>query len=436
MNLKKELFRNCIPAVVCMVLNGIYTIIDGLFIGQNVGEAGLAAINLVWPVPAVITAAGTAIGTGGGICISLEKGKGNSKETQLIFQSIFILFGAAALFLTFTLRTGMGQILSLLGAAGKVGTLASEYGMVVAAFAVMSILGSGVLPMLRNAGRPVLAMWCMICGLLGNICLNYYFIIIKNLGTEGAAWGTVGAQTLVVILGLGILFLSREKRERRAHITIRKFLRWSKRILYSGVAVFGISLLPTWTLALTNYQCLRFGGTGAVAVYAVISYLVFPVQSMLVGIGDGIQPLVSFYAGKKDSRTVTRMIRMAGWGIAAVAALCLCLVVITAPYTGGLFGLTPERMPDYLWGLKAAAVSFLPYGLSKFQITCMNGQGNGRHAALLIYGEALILAPFLLFILPATAGMKGIWSEPFAAAVVCLTGACLLQKYTRSIYSA
>lgn len=52
-NTKKEVLRNCIPAMVCMVISGLNTIIDGLFIGRNIGEDGLAAINIAWPVPGV-----------------------------------------------------------------------------------------------------------------------------------------------------------------------------------------------------------------------------------------------------------------------------------------------------------------------------------------------------------------------------------------------
>ena len=438
MDIKKKMLRNCIPAMICMLLNGIYTVIDGFFIGQSVGEVGLAAINLVWPVPAVITAAGTAIGTGGGICISLEKGRQNGKEEKIIFQIIWVLFGIAALFLTMILWAGMKPILSLLGAEGEVGMLAADYGVVIAAFAAIQILGSGILPLLRNMGKPVIAMCCMTCGLLGNICLNYYFIVVQKMGIKGAAWGTVGAQTIVTSLGLIILFGRKGSKSRKNKkeegspvekdaLLLESPIRWGKRILKNGGAVFGISLLPTWTLALTNYQCMQFGGTGAVAVYAVISYLVFPVQNILVGIGDGIQPLVSFYEGKRETQTIHRVIRMSGVSIMAVGMLFLCLIFILASFFGNWFGLSPEHMPDYLWGIRAAAMSFLPYGLSRLLITCMNGRGQIKYAAVLIYGEALIIAPVFLLALPAALGIKGIWLEPLIDAVVCLISAFVIE---------
>lgn len=432
MDLRQEMLRNCIPAIICTVLNGIYTIIDGFFIGQSVGENGLAAINLVWPVPAVITAAGTAIGTGGGICLSLERGKKKRQQTGIIFQNTFVLFGTASLFLTAALSAGLKKILVLLGAGQGTEVLAQEYGVVIAAFAAVQILGSGIIPLLRNAGKPVTAMCCMICGMLVNICLNYFFIFVQNMGISGAAWGTVGAQLVVAFLGLLFFFFlgrrngrektavkRREDVSKKNVLSFRVMLRWSKRILYNGGAVFGITLLPTWILALTNYQCMRLCGTAVVAIYAVISYLVFPIQNILVGIADGIQPLVSLYAGKKDTESISRLIKLADRSVAVLALLFLCLVFASAPVTGYFFGLAQEHMADYVWGLRAAAISFLPYGLSRLKITCMNGRGQSKKAAILVYGETLVIAPAALIMLPIFLGIKGIWIEPLAVAGIC-----------------
>ena len=80
-NTKKEVLRNCIPAMVCMVISGLNTIIDGLFIGRNIGEDGLAAINIAWPVPAFILASGIGIGVGCGINYVSALGKKHEKET-------------------------------------------------------------------------------------------------------------------------------------------------------------------------------------------------------------------------------------------------------------------------------------------------------------------------------------------------------------------
>lgn len=97
----------------------------------------------------------------------------------------------------------------------------------------------------------------------------------------------------------------------------------------------------------------------------------------------------------------------------------LCLVFASAPVTGYFFGLAQEHMADYVWGLRAAAISFLPYGLSRLKITCMNGRGQSKKAAILVYGETLVIAPAALIMLPIFLGIKGIWIEPLAVAGIC-----------------
>ena len=88
-NVRKEVFLNCIPAMFCMVISGLNTIIDGLFIGGNIGEDGLAAINIAWPVPAFIISSGIGIGVGSGICYVSSHGKKQEREAKEFLKNLF-----------------------------------------------------------------------------------------------------------------------------------------------------------------------------------------------------------------------------------------------------------------------------------------------------------------------------------------------------------
>lgn len=96
-NIRKEVFWNCIPAMFCMVISGLNTIIDGLFIGRNIGEEGLAAINIAWPVPAFIISSGIGIGVGSGICYVSSHGKKQEREAKEFLKNAFVfLYGLKA----------------------------------------------------------------------------------------------------------------------------------------------------------------------------------------------------------------------------------------------------------------------------------------------------------------------------------------------------
>ncbi len=79
MNMKRDFFKYVIPSVISLLFTGIYVSVDGLFVGRAVGDAGIAAINIAWPIAAVILAAGTGLGMGGAINISHHLGAGRKE---------------------------------------------------------------------------------------------------------------------------------------------------------------------------------------------------------------------------------------------------------------------------------------------------------------------------------------------------------------------
>ena len=81
----RNMARDCIPTVFALCLTGMYSVVDGLFIGRAVGDEGLAAVNLAWPVPAVITALGIGIGIGGSVLYSRHLGRKEEEEASAVF---------------------------------------------------------------------------------------------------------------------------------------------------------------------------------------------------------------------------------------------------------------------------------------------------------------------------------------------------------------
>ena len=319
-NTKKEVLRNCIPAMVCMVISGLNTIIDGLFIGRNIGEDGLAAINIAWPVPAFILASGIGIGVGCGINYVSALGKKHEKEAKEFLKNAFVFLACAGILYSVLFEMTAPYLMKILGAEGEVYTLAVQYTRIIAAAALLQIFGAGLVPIVRNLNMPIQAMAATISGVCSNFVFNTIFIFVLQMGMRGAALGTVLSQVVTSIIAGAIIkksgALSREDVEEKRSGYIKK-------IFFGGIASFGISLLPTWVLALTNYQCLSYGGSRTVACYAVISYLVYPAQNMLTGIADGVQPLFSMCAAKENMEKKEKQIK------GVVTRLVVC-VPITA----------------------------------------------------------------------------------------------------------
>ena len=89
---ENQFFRYVLPSMLAMLLSGFYAIIDGFFIGHTIGDTGLAAINIAWPVASFLPAAGTGIGAGGSVVMTTRLGEGKKeKSRQALGNTLFVL---------------------------------------------------------------------------------------------------------------------------------------------------------------------------------------------------------------------------------------------------------------------------------------------------------------------------------------------------------
>ena len=402
--LLKRIAQDCIPTVFSLLMSGLYGVMDGLFVGRAVGDAGLAAINIAWPIAAVITAVGIGIGSGGSVLYSNSNGKGEQERGELVYHQTITLLFAAAMVLLIVLGFTYPAILSALGAKGDVYQKAVEYIQIIIFGAVFQVMGTGFIPMLRNRNLAFQAMVSMAAGMGVNGVLNYLLLFVVKIGIRGAAVGTIAAQFVVLVISSYLIF-GRQK----VHLKVVWQHKIIGEILKIGISAFGLSLAPSIVLLFTNLQCLKYGGDAAVACYAVISYIVFPVQSMLMGIGDGTQPLMSFYSGAKKMEELRFVKKIASIAVVGMGAVFFVIVILVSKYIPDVFGMQMESQAYFGTGMAVSAVSFLFTGLAKFHISYLNATLQVKKAMQLIYGETIVVAPFLIFLLPYVFKINGIW---------------------------
>lgn len=402
--LLKRIAQDCIPTVFSLLMSGLYGVMDGLFVGRAVGDAGLAAINIAWPIAAVITAVGIGIGSGGSVLYSNSNGKGEQERGELVYHQTITLLFAAAMVLLIVLGFTYPAILSALGAKGDVYQKAVEYIQIIIFGAVFQVMGTGFIPMLRNRNLAFQAMVSMAAGMGVNEVLNYLLLFVVKIGIRGAAVGTIAAQFVVLVISSYLIY-GRQK----VHLKVVWQHKMIGEILKIGISAFGLSLAPSIVLLFTNLQCLKYGGDAAVACYAVISYIVFPVQSMLMGIGDGTQPLMSFYSGAKKMEELRFVKKIASIAVVGMGAVFFVIVILVSKYIPDVFGMQMDSQAYFGTGMAVSAVSFLFTGLAKFHISYLNATLQVKKAMQLIYGETIVVAPFLIFLLPYVFKINGIW---------------------------
>lgn len=402
--LLSRIAQDCIPTVFSLLMSGLYGVMDGLFVGRAVGDTGLAAINIAWPIAAVITAVGIGIGSGGSVLYSNSNGKGEQERGEVVYHQTITLLFAAAMVLLIVLGFTYPAILSALGAKGDVYQKAVEYIQIIIFGAVFQVMGTGFIPMLRNWNLAFQAMVSMAAGMGVNGVLNYLLLFVVKIGIRGAAVGTIAAQFVVLVISSYLIY-GRQK----VHLKVVWQHKMIGEILKIGISAFGLSLAPSIVLLFTNLQCLKYGGDAAVACYAVISYIVFPVQSMLMGIGDGTQPLMSFYSGAKKMEELRFVKKIASIAVVGMGAVFFVIVILVSKYIPDVFGMQMDSQAYFGTGMAVSAVSFLFTGLAKFHISYLNATLQVKKAMQLIYGETIVVAPFLIFLLPYVFKINGIW---------------------------
>ena len=409
-------FAACVfPAVFAFALSGIYAIVDGFFVGRSIGDTGLSAINIAYPVTALIQAAGTGTGMGGAVMYSVRLAEKRDSEAENFMKGVFFYLALTGILLTVILFPLTDPLLSLMGADGELMKPGREYLSVIVLGSVFQVFGTGVVPLIRNQGKSVQAMYCMIGGFVTNIFLDYLFVWVLRLGMAGAAWASVAGQAVTMAGGLLCM------RGQKIPVGIpRQALSVFFSIWRIGLAPFGITMCPMISLLLMNRASLQYGGSEGVACYACIAYVITIMYLILQGVGDGSQPLMSRFYGednKKEVRLTRTMAAAAVMGVALAVLLYWCRNGI-----GVLFGASETvslavGTDLYIFLAAVPFLAFLRVTTAGFYAT-----EQTRFSYMIVYGEPIFLA-LLLPVLPAWMGLKGVWwSQTGAQILTALMG--------------
>lgn len=335
----KLFFQYVIPSVFSFALSGIYAIVDGFFVGNMIGDAGLSAINIAYPIVAFIQAVGTGIGMGGAVRYSISKAENNEARAERFVACAWWLLILASVLLTGAVYLLAEPLLRSLGAQHTILSFATEYVRVIAIGAGLQILGTGMVPFIRNFGGSFWAMIAMLGGFFANVILDYLFVWVYDRGMMGAAVATVIGQGMTMLIAIGY---SVAKKHFQARISLWEIAEYGKPILKIGLAPFGLALTPNLSLVIINRFSAMYGGDEAIATYACISYIICIIYLVLQGVGDGSQPLMSRYYGEKNAAGL-RQIRKMAYGFAVFLAFVGCIAMLAIRnQVGVLFGSSPE----------------------------------------------------------------------------------------------
>ena len=192
----KKFSNYLIPSVVASVLISMYAILDGIFIGQAVGDVGLAAINVAWPITAVLQSIGQALGLAGGICIQTHLGKGEIEKAEKLKLTTVIIVLIVSVVLGGLLFLTKEPLIKILGSTEYSFQPAIDYIKIILMGSMFQMLGCSMIPLLKNSGKIKTAVGASLSAIGVNLLLDYLLIMVLDMGLIGAAIGSVLAQMI------------------------------------------------------------------------------------------------------------------------------------------------------------------------------------------------------------------------------------------------
>lgn len=353
--INKQFTKYVIPSIIGMLVQALYVILDGIIVGQGIGEIALGAVNVVFPFSMLIIALAMLIAVGGANVYSFYKGQGEAKKANNVFcqcLALSIIVGAVLALFGFFFRESLAVFM---GANAELLPYATAYLKWSAPFSLIQMVAFGFSVFVRNDDNPKIAMLGSVFGAVINAILDVIFILILNYGIE------VAAITNGIGMTIELIFYSSHFIRKKGELRIRKpifHFREIKRVLSNGVAS---ALMEFSTPAITfsyNLAVVHTTGTVGVSAYAIVCYVTSIISMVVLGVTQGTQPLMSFYRGKGEKRAFSHAYRL-GIRTNIIASVLLAGICI-------LFG--RQFVPLFHSGGSAELTELTAYMLSQYSV--------------------------------------------------------------------
>ena len=396
------------PAIVGMLANALYNIVDRVFVGHVVGADGIAAIALGFPCMLFFFAFAMLAGVGGASRLALQLGAQNVQGAeQALGNAVFLCLSAGTFFLVCGVLF-VEPILRLSGASDALLPAAREYLSVIlwgVLFSTLSYTGSCCI---RACGSPAYAMGTQVVGALANVALDAWFVLKLGMGVRGAAAATVISQVLAA-LWVAVYFLTPWARLRLRALTPHwKTLR---RIVAVGTPPFLMDMNFVLVLGLVNTAASKYGGNLAISATGIFMSLDSLLFMPAIAVGEGMLPIVGYNYGARRLGRVRETIKWALGVTSVFYAVSFLAVQTCAEFLVRLFNNSDEALIALT--ARALRISYLAApaaGVAIVANSTLEGLGRARDALALSFARFFLFLLLPLFVLPRLWGLYGAWS--------------------------
>lgn len=421
----KKIIRYVVPTVLSQVCFFLFTIVDGIFVGQGVGTEALAAVNIAFPFVMLANALFLLINVGGVSIAAIRLGENDTERANEIFHHSMAMLLAVSSLMSMTGLFFTDAVCKMLSANETYYSFVHDYIRWYSLFIIPSGLSMGLQSYGRNDNVPGLVSAAMIISTAFNIFCDWLLIFAIPMGTKGAAIATGISQTIALLILLfhyllkkGIFYFGLPKLDWKL---IREIITHG---LPAGIGQLSPSIM---TLCMNFVLVTRIGNTG-VNAFSIISYVASFTVAIFNGTSDGLQPLFGQSYGAKEIKSLNFYFKSGIWiNFIGSVVITILLLIISRPICM-LFGADDitlayvlKVMPYYSWG-------FIIMAFNMMIVAYLYATDQADAATIISFLRGILLSAVIILGVPAIFGKNTIWFTMGIYEAITLIAAVILLK--------
>ncbi len=405
----RKLLRFTLPSIIMMVISSVYSVVDGLFVSNLIGDLALSSVNIVFPVAMIVGSFGFMLGTGGSAIVARTMGEGDQEQANRYFSMIILAVVLLGVVLSTFCVIYTEPIARFAGASDALIGDCIVYGRILLAGSVPFMLQTSFQSFFVVAEKPQMGLALSIAAGVTNMVLDYVLIAVCGLGIAGAAIATVLGYCVGGVLPL-LYFLHPKRKGMR--LTHTRF--YGKQLLHAcanGSSELLSNISSSIVGILYNLQLMRLIGEAGVAAYSVMMYVDFVFIAAFLGFSIGSAPIVSYHYGAANQTELKNVFRKS-----MVVILCTSLAMVvlsellSQPLSSAFVGYNAELLDMTVHGFRLFALCYLFAGINIYASSFFTALCNGALSALISFLRSLLLRGGMVLLMPLLFDLDGIWA--------------------------
>ena len=423
-------FQYSIPSVLGMLAISSASIVDGFFIGNYVGDFGLAAINISFPIFSLLFGFALMLAIGSSVVSGKLIGQGDIKSASIIFSKTMVCITLFSFITCTVLFLNIETILHLFGADENLTKIAIDYLSVILIFIPFLMIGVVLDYFVRVDNRPNLAFIALLFSAVINVILDWFLIVYLQKGIFGAALATGISQQALIFILLPHFF------SKKATLKFVKPIGSYIQILkasYNGASEFINEISVGITTLIFNYVMIKNFDIEGIAAFTVINYLLMIGIMISFGISDSLQPIISKNFGAKENKRIEEFLKLAFITTGLVGVVMILLIIFTPNTLANIF------LEDTNHKTKEIVLSFATFIWIAFLFDGFNLVISAYFTAIhkplasmiIAISRSFILPVFFIVTLPFFFDLNGIFMAiPMAEFMTFIIGIILFKKFS------